>query len=190
MRSEPVKILLLSIQWVFSKRANSFPFIPCLTLPPLRPPKSPLLHCWVSCRSKCLLCFPCEHWPSGLMGWLPPSPDSPITGVMTRSRAPQALATECFRGGTTAQIWPIIVMQGLEPELSGNTHPLFSLRLIRKCESKINLELSCPELAIFATSRKELKQEWINVGDFPGGAVVKTPQSQCRGPGFDPWSGN
>ena len=26
--------------------------------------------------------------------------------------------------------------------------------------------------------------------DFPGGAVGKTPCSQCRGPGFDPWSGN
>ena len=27
-------------------------------------------------------------------------------------------------------------------------------------------------------------------GDFPGVVVVKTPCSQCRGPGFDPWSGN
>ena len=26
--------------------------------------------------------------------------------------------------------------------------------------------------------------------DFPAGTVVKTPCSQCRGPGFDPWSGN
>ena len=26
--------------------------------------------------------------------------------------------------------------------------------------------------------------------DFPGGAVDKTLCSQCRGPGFDPWSGN
>ena len=26
--------------------------------------------------------------------------------------------------------------------------------------------------------------------DFPGGPVVKTLCSQCRGPGFDPWSGN
>ena len=26
--------------------------------------------------------------------------------------------------------------------------------------------------------------------DFPGGTVVKTPSSQCKGPGFDPWSGN
>ena len=25
--------------------------------------------------------------------------------------------------------------------------------------------------------------------DLSGGAVVKTPRSQCRGPGFDPWSG-
>ena len=27
-------------------------------------------------------------------------------------------------------------------------------------------------------------------GDFPGGPVVKTPHSQCREPGFDPWSGD
>ena len=27
-------------------------------------------------------------------------------------------------------------------------------------------------------------------GDFPGGAVDKTPRSQCREPGFNPWTGN
>ena len=26
--------------------------------------------------------------------------------------------------------------------------------------------------------------------DFSGGPVAKTPCSQCRGPGFDPWLGN
>ena len=26
--------------------------------------------------------------------------------------------------------------------------------------------------------------------DFSGGPVGKTPHSQCRGPRFDPWSGN
>ena len=26
--------------------------------------------------------------------------------------------------------------------------------------------------------------------DFPGGPLAKTPYSQCRGPGFNPWSGN
>ena len=26
--------------------------------------------------------------------------------------------------------------------------------------------------------------------DFPGGPVGKAPCSQCRGPRFDPWSGN
>ena len=26
--------------------------------------------------------------------------------------------------------------------------------------------------------------------DFPGGPVAKTPCSQCRGPEFNPWSGN
>ena len=28
-----------------------------------------------------------------------------------------------------------------------------------------------------------------NLGDFPGGPVARTPHSQCRRPGFDPWSG-
>ena len=26
--------------------------------------------------------------------------------------------------------------------------------------------------------------------DFPGGPVAKTLHSQCRGPRFDPWTGN
>ena len=27
-------------------------------------------------------------------------------------------------------------------------------------------------------------------GDFPGGQVAKTSHSQCKGPGFNPWSEN
>ena len=30
----------------------------------------------------------------------------------------------------------------------------------------------------------------LRTWDFPGGPMAKTPHSQCRGPGFDPWSGN
>ena len=33
------------------------------------------------------------------------------------------------------------------------------------------------------------KKKKILSWDFPGGAVVKTPCSQCRGPGFDPCQG-
>ena len=29
-----------------------------------------------------------------------------------------------------------------------------------------------------------------NCQEFPGGPVVRTPRFHCRGPGFDPWSGN
>ena len=35
--------------------------------------------------------------------------------------------------------------------------------------------------------------EWPSkgaTGDLPGGPVAKTQRSQCRGPRFDPWSGN
>ena len=30
----------------------------------------------------------------------------------------------------------------------------------------------------------------IKILDFPGSPVAKTPRFQCRGHGFDPWSGN
>ena len=29
-----------------------------------------------------------------------------------------------------------------------------------------------------------------STGDFPGGPMAKTLESQCRGPRFHPWSGN
>ena len=41
----------------------------------------------------------------------------------------------------------------------------------------------CYEQIIKVYSKKK-------IGDFPGGPVVKTPCSQCRGPRFDTWSGN
>ena len=34
-----------------------------------------------------------------------------------------------------------------------------------------------------SSERNELKE-------FPGGPGAETPCSQCRGPGFNPWSGN
>ena len=34
------------------------------------------------------------------------------------------------------------------------------------------------------------KEKYWPLWDFPGGPVVKTLCFQCRGHGFDPWSGN
>ena len=42
-----------------------------------------------------------------------------------------------------------------------------------------------PEVSL-ERERRTLKCCW----DFSGGPVTKTPSSQCRGPGFNPWSGN
>ena len=33
-------------------------------------------------------------------------------------------------------------------------------------------------------------RKWSRTGEFPGGPGAKTPSSQCRGTGFNPWSGN
>ena len=37
--------------------------------------------------------------------------------------------------------------------------------------------------------RAVLEIQWNGLY-FPAGLVVKIPSSQCRGPGFNPWSGN
>ena len=34
------------------------------------------------------------------------------------------------------------------------------------------------------------KKKRSKVRDIPGGPVGKNPRTQCRGPAFDPWSGN
>ena len=43
---------------------------------------------------------------------------------------------------------------------------------------------------IFESRLNILKQQKSLSGDFAAGPVASTPHSQCRGPGFDPWSGN
>ena len=59
----------------------------------------------------------------------------------------------------------------LRQKLGRNTHPE------RKGMGILSNKEEC--------SKSEARQR-----DFPGGAVVKTSCSQCRGPRFDPWSGN
>ena len=51
---------------------------------------------------------------------------------------------------------------------------------------------SPPMIVRFATEKKGAREvdRKGRAWDFPGGPVVKTPHSQCRGLGFDPWSGN
>ena len=44
----------------------------------------------------------------------------------------------------------------------------------------------CVELKIVMLCEVSQKED----SNFPGGPVAKTLHSQCRGPGFDPWSGD
>ena len=63
-------------------------------------------------------------------------------------------------------------------------------------EYKINIQKSIVFLYASKEQFKEDSKETFPFkisskrGDFPGGPVVKTPRSQCRGPGFNPCSGN
>ena len=42
----------------------------------------------------------------------------------------------------------------------------------------------------FLQQSPETQRKKTKARDFPGGLVAKTPSSQWRGSGFDPWSGN
>ena len=43
---------------------------------------------------------------------------------------------------------------------------------------------------LYKKINKIQKKKNKNQRDFPGGTVDKTLCSHCKGPGFDPWSGN
>ena len=59
-------------------------------------------------------------------------------------------------------------------------------------------EWEAQRLKVLASSLENEGMQWrentVNLKeksqDFPGGPVVKTPHSQCRGPRFNSWSGN
>ena len=50
------------------------------------------------------------------------------------------------------------------------------------------------DLTYNGLGRTMKERVWVHISnlywDFPGGPVAKTPHSQCRGPGFNPWPGN
>ena len=47
----------------------------------------------------------------------------------------------------------------------------------------------CWRMAELAREKHIWCQKWCHSWDFPACPVAKTPHSQCRRPGFQPWSG-
>ena len=70
-----------------------------------------------------------------------------------------------------------------------NIQRLFSVRFCQKqtLTQGFKYKQFIWEVTPGRTSRERGKKE---KRDFPGGPGVKTLGSQCRGPGFNPWSGN
>ena len=59
-----------------------------------------------------------------------------------------------------------------------------SMRMVSHQINNINKERN------FTKSQTKILELKRTIRDFPGGAVDRTLHSQCRGPGFDPWSEN
>ena len=54
--------------------------------------------------------------------------------------------------------------------------------------SKYLLHTWCVQDSSWYCRYNNEQNQWC--GNFPGGSLVKNAHSQCRRPGFDPWSGN
>ena len=73
-----------------------------------------------------------------------------------------------------------------------------SKETIRDLENENQIKHSWSELSIDRMSQQFIVSSYNGYKsalkrmnrDFPGGPVVKTPLFQCRGRGFNPWSGN
>ena len=44
--------------------------------------------------------------------------------------------------------------------------------------------------AVHAVAKSQTRFSGWRTAITSGGPMIKTPHSQCRGPGFNPWSGN
>ena len=73
---------------------------------------------------------------------------------------------------------------GRETQEGGDIHICIADSLCYKAETNTIVKQLHSNKDVFLKKKKKKRR------DFPGGAVDKTLCSQCRGPGFNPWSGN
>ena len=94
--------------------------------------------------------------------------------VTTTKSSPHSLQLEKAHAATKIQHNQKLIHSFIKDTLE--TPPLGNWKPINSCKQKEGMD-------IFVVSRDHF-------GKFPSGPVVRTRCFHCRGPGFDPWSGN
>ena len=81
---------------------------------------------------------------------------------------------------------------GLEEMQTGIKIARININNLRYADDTTLMEESEEELKSLLMKVKEKSEKSglkLNIQDFPRGPVAKTLCSQCRGPGFNPWTG-
>ena len=73
-------------------------------------------------------------------------------------------------------------------EVPGSVSPFFFPQLVQNVGGYHLSEVSSKILNLWCSGELFFKR--LEFRHFPCGPVAKTRRSQCRGPGFNPWSGN
>ena len=90
--------------------------------------------------------------------------------------------------GTAQPLWSTDICAGMpEAETLLRDKEVVTTNHSSRCGQNmpLNLRSTQAEKSLIDKSALEIKG-----GDLPGGPVAKSTHSQCKGPGFHPWSGN
>ena len=112
--------------------------------------------------------------------------DKPTANIILNNEKLKAFPLKCGtrQGCPSSSLLFNIVLEVLDKAIRQEKE----IKGIQIGKEEVKLSLYADDI-LYIENPKDSHKNYYN-WDFPGSPVVKTPCFQCRGCGFDPWSGN